>query len=177
FILTCTFYVSSQHFGAMWTGDNHILPPLLPITSFLTIHLLTANVGSFFGNPEPEMLVRWYIVGSFLPFFHAHVHINMKCQEPYLLEELYKSLLRDILRLRHSMLPVWYTAFRETDENGVSILGPQYVMFSEDEAGFGINDWCYIRLSRLLVKPVMQKGAKEVFVYIAEDQVYYDYFT
>jgi hypothetical protein len=44
-------------------------------------------------------------------------------------------------------------------------------MFPEDEAGFGIDDWCYIGSSRLLVKPVMQKGAKEVFVYIAEDQV------
>jgi alpha 1,3-glucosidase len=84
--------------------------------------LLTADVGGFFGNPEPETSVRWYVVGSFLPFFHAQVHIDTKCQEPYLLEELFKSLLRDILRLMHSMLPVWYTAFRETDENGVSIL-------------------------------------------------------
>jgi len=44
-------------------------------------------------------------------------------------------------------------------------------MFPEDEAGFGIDDRCYIGSSRLLAKPVMQKGAKEVFVYIAEDQV------
>ncbi|KAG2133414.1 hypothetical protein BD769DRAFT_1665684 [Suillus cothurnatus] len=44
-------------------------------------------------------------------------------------------------------------------------------MFPEDEAGFGIDDQCYIGSSGLLVKPVMQKGAKEVFVYIAEDQV------
>jgi hypothetical protein len=95
---------------------------LLPITSFLTIHLLTADVGGFFGNPEPEMLVHWYVVGSFSPFFCTHVHIDTKCREPNLLEEPYKSLLRDILRLRHLMLPVWYTAFRETDENGVSIL-------------------------------------------------------
>lgn len=75
------------------------------------------------------------------------------------------------------MLPVWYTAFRETSESGVPILRPQYVMFPGDEAGFGIDDQYYIGSSGLLVKPVTQKGIKEVSVYIAEDQVYYDYFT
>ncbi|KAG1851442.1 glycoside hydrolase family 31 protein [Suillus subalutaceus] len=135
------------------------------------------DVGGFFGNPEPEMLVRWYVVGAFSPFFRAHAHIDTKRREPYLLEEPYKSLLRDILRLRYSMLPVWYTAFRETSESGVPILRPQYMMFPGDEAGFGIDDQYYIGSSGLLVKPVTQKGLKEVSVYIAEDQVYYDYFT
>ena len=35
-----------------------------------------ADVGGFFGNPEPEMLVRWYQVGAFAPFFRAHAHID-----------------------------------------------------------------------------------------------------
>jgi hypothetical protein len=47
---------------------------------------------------------------------------------------------------------------------------PQYVMFPEDEAGFGIDDQYYVGSSGLLVKPVTQKGVKEVSVYIAEDQ-------
>ncbi|KAG1851446.1 family 31 glycoside hydrolase [Suillus subalutaceus] len=117
------------------------------------------------------------MVGAFSPFFRAHAHIDTKRREPYLLAEPYKGLLRDILRLRYSMLPVWYTVFRETSESGVPILWPQYVMFPEDEAGFGIDDQYYIGSSGLLVKPVTQKGVKEVSVYIAEDQVYYDYFT
>lgn len=28
-----------------------------------------ADVGGFFGNPEPELLVRWYQVAAFYPFF------------------------------------------------------------------------------------------------------------
>jgi alpha 1,3-glucosidase len=44
-------------------------------------------------------------------------------------------------------------------------------MFPKDEAGFGIDDQYYIGSSGLLVKPVTQKGVKEVSVYIAEDQV------
>jgi hypothetical protein len=72
--------------------------------SVLIIYLLTADVGGFFGNPELEMLARWYVVGVFSPFFCTHAHINTKHREPYLLEEPYKSLVRDVVRLRYSML-------------------------------------------------------------------------
>lgn len=81
-----------------------------------------ADVGGFFGNPEPDMLVRWYQVGAFAPFFRAHAHIDTKRREPFLLEQPYKGIVRDILRLRYSMLPVWYTAFRETSVTGMPVL-------------------------------------------------------
>lgn len=82
----------------------------------------TADVGGFFGNPEPEMLVRWYQVGAMAPFFRAHAHIDTKRREPYLLDQPYKDIVRDILRLRYTMLPVWYTAFRETTVTGLPVL-------------------------------------------------------
>ena len=81
-----------------------------------------ADVGGFFGNPQPEMLVRWYWVGAFSPFFRAHAHLDSKRREPYLLDEPYKSTVRDILRLRYSLLPVWYTAFHETSVTGLPVL-------------------------------------------------------
>ena len=37
-----------------------------------------ADVGGFFGNPEPELLLRWYQAGAFQPFFRAHAHIDTK---------------------------------------------------------------------------------------------------
>ena len=81
-----------------------------------------ADVGGFFGNPETEMLIRWYQVGIFAPFFRAHAHIDTKRREPYLLDEPYKGMVRDILRLRYSMLPIWYTAFREATVTGIPVL-------------------------------------------------------
>jgi alpha 1,3-glucosidase len=68
------------------------------------------------------MLVRWYWVGAFSPFFRAHAHLDSKRREPYLLDEPYKSTVRNILRLRYSLLPVWYTAFRETSVTGLPVL-------------------------------------------------------
>jgi alpha 1,3-glucosidase len=56
------------------------------------------------------------------PFFRAHAHIDAKRREPYLLEQPYKGMVKDILRLRYAMLPIWYTAFRETSVTGLPIL-------------------------------------------------------
>jgi alpha 1,3-glucosidase len=68
------------------------------------------------------MLVRWYQVGIFNPFLRAHAHIDTKRREPFLLEQPYKGMVKDLLRLRYTMLPVWYTAFRETSVTGVPVL-------------------------------------------------------
>ena len=68
------------------------------------------------------MLVRWYQVGIFAPFFRAHAHIDTKRREPFLLDQPYKGLIKDLLRLRYTFLPMWYTAFRETTVTGMPIL-------------------------------------------------------
>ena len=117
------------------------------------------------------MLVRWYGVGVFSPFMRAHAHIDTKRREPYLLDEPYKSIVRDMLRLRYSMLPVWYTAFREASVTGLPVTRPHYVVFPQDEGGFAIDDQYFIGGSGLLVKPVTTKGATETTVYLPEDQV------
>jgi alpha 1,3-glucosidase len=184
FVLTRSFFAGSQRSGAMWTGDNlgsweHMA---------INVKMVLANglggmtfggsdVGGFFGNPEPEMLVRWYQVGIFAPFFRSHAHIDTKRREPYLLDEPYKGIIKDLLRLRYTHLPIWYTAFRETTVTGMPILRPQFIMFPKDKAGFNLDEQYYIGTSGLLVKPITAKGVTETKVRFAEDQVYYDYFT
>ena len=46
-----------------------------------------ADVGGFFGNPEEELLVRWYQAGAFYPFFRGHAHLDTKRREPWLFGE------------------------------------------------------------------------------------------
>jgi len=86
-------------------------------------------------------------------------------------------MVRDIIKLRYSLLPVWYTAFRETSVTGAPVVRPQFYMFPKDEAGFAIDDQYYIGSSGLLVRPVTTKDATDATVYLGEKQVYYDYFS
>ncbi|KAG7452386.1 alpha-glucosidase [Guyanagaster necrorhizus] len=186
FVLTRSFYAGSQRFGATWTGDNlgtwdHMTAGVQMVLAngIAGMTFAGSDVGGFFGNPDMEMLVRWYQVGIFSPFFRAHAHIDTKRREPFLLDEPHKGMIKDILRLRYSMLPVWYTVFWESSRTGVPVLrhGPHYVMFPKDKEGFEIDDQFFVGSSGLLVKPVTKKDITETTVYLAEDQVYYNYFT
>ncbi|KIY46198.1 glycoside hydrolase family 31 protein [Fistulina hepatica ATCC 64428] len=183
FVLTRSFFAGSQRFGAMWTGDNlgtweHMAVGIKMVLAngLGGFSFAGSDVGGFFGNPEPEMLVRWYQVGAFMPFFRAHAHIDTKRREPYLLDDPYKSIIRDTIRLRYAMLPVWYTAFWKASATGMPVLRPQFVMFPGEKNGFGIDDQFYVGDS-ILVKPVTEEGADETQVYLGEDEHYYDYFT
>ncbi|KAG8844242.1 hypothetical protein FRB91_002752 [Serendipita sp. 411] len=184
FVLSRAFFAGSQRISAIWTGDNMgtwehmaIGVPMVLSNGIAGITFSGADVGGFFGNPGPEMLIRWYQVGAFAPFFRAHAHIDTKRREPFLLEEPYKTIARDIIRLRYSLLPVWYTAFRHSSVSGVPVLRPQYTVFPEDPKGFSLDEQYYLGTSGLLVKPVTAPGVTETTVYLAEAQPYYDYFT
>ncbi|EJD46904.1 alpha-glucosidase [Auricularia subglabra TFB-10046 SS5] len=184
FVLSRAFFAGSQRFGAIWTGDNmgtweHMAVgiPMVLSNGIAGMTFAGADVGGFFGNPDPEMLTRWYQVGAFAPFFRAHAHIDTKRREPYLLDEPYKSIVRNVLRLRYSLLPVWYTAFHTASTRGIPILRPQYVMYPKDAEGFSIDDQYYIGNSGLLVHPVTTPNTNEAKVYLSAAQPYYDYFT
>ncbi|KAF8733635.1 Galactose mutarotase-like, partial [Rhizoctonia solani] len=184
FVLTRSFFAGSQRHGAMWTGDNmgtweHMAVGIrMVLTSNIAgMSFAGADVGGYFGNPPPEMLVRWYQVGAFTPFFRAHAHLDTKRREPYLLADPYKSIVRDVLRLRYTLLPVWYTAFRETSVTGMPVLRPHYVVFPKDKQGFAIDDQYYIGNSGLLVKPITAPGVDKTNVYFAGAQPHYDYQT
>ncbi|KAG8741322.1 hypothetical protein FRC10_002984 [Ceratobasidium sp. 414] len=177
FVLTRSFFAGSQRHGAMWTGDNlgtweHMAVGVKMVLAngIAGMSFAGADVGGFFGNPPPDMLVRWYQVGAFAPFFRAHAHIDTKRREPYLLDEPYREMVRNILKLRYSMLPVWYTAFRETSVTGMPVLRPHYVMFPKDKQGFAIDDQYYIGNSGLLVKPVTDPNVEKIDVYLPEAQ-------
>ncbi|BGP24904.1 alpha 1,3-glucosidase, glycoside hydrolase family 31 protein [Rhodotorula toruloides] len=184
FVLTRAYFAGSQRYGAMWTGDNmgdwpHLAStvPMLLSNNIAGMPFTGSDVGGFFGNPPPEMMTRWHQVGAFSPFFRAHGHIDTKRREVYLFDQPYQGIMRDAIRLRYSLLPVFYTAFYETSKTGIPIMRPQYVVFPQDPKGFALDDQFYLGSSGLLIKPVVEEGVTSQDVYISDDQPYYHYLT
>ncbi|PBP27806.1 glucosidase II alpha subunit [Diplocarpon rosae] len=184
FVLTRSFYAGSQRLGAMWTGDNqaswdHLAAafPMIINNGIAGYPFAGADVGGFFGNPDKDLLTRWYQAGAFYPFFRGHAHIDTRRREPYLAGEPYTGIITQALRLRYALLPAWYTAFHEASVNGTPILRPQYFEYPGDEDGFAIDDQFFVGETGLLAKPVVDKDAKSVDIYLADNEVYYDYFT
>jgi alpha 1,3-glucosidase len=184
FVLTRSFFSGSQRLGAMWTGDNqasweHLAAgfPMIINNGISGFPFAGADVGGFFGNPEKDLLTRWYQAGAFYPFFRGHAHIDTRRREPYLAGEPYTGIITQALRLRYSLLPAWYTAFHEASIDGTPILRPHYFQYPSDEAGFAIDDQFFVGGTGLLAKPVVTQNAESVDIYLPDDEQYYDYFT
>jgi alpha 1,3-glucosidase len=184
FVLTRAFFAGSQRVGAMWTGDNQAawdhLEASIPMVLSQGISgfpFAGADVGGFFGNPEKELLTRWYQTGAFYPFFRGHAHIDARRREPYLAGEPYTTIIGAALRLRYSLLPSWYTAFRQAHVDGTPIIKPMFYTHPSEEGGFAIDDQFFVGNTGLLAKPITQKDRVEVDIWIPDSEVYYDYFT
>jgi mannosyl-oligosaccharide alpha-1,3-glucosidase len=183
FVLTRAFFAGSQRLGAMWTGDNeakwsHLAQafPMILNQGISGFPFAGADVGGFFGNPEKDLLTRWYQAGAFYPFMRGHAHIDTRRREPYLVGEPYTGIITQAIRLRYSLLPAWYTAFHEASVNGTPIIRPHYFVYPGDENGFALDDQFFVGTTGLLAKPVVTEGAQSVDIYIPDDEVYFDYF-
>merc|ERR1719333_1721767 len=80
FVLSRAYFAGSQNWGAIWTGDNKadwghlaISTPMLLTQGIAGLPFSGADVGGFFGNPDSELLVRWYQAGAFQPFIGADI--------------------------------------------------------------------------------------------------------
>ncbi|OZC07253.1 glycosyl hydrolase, family 31 [Onchocerca flexuosa] len=172
FILTRSFFAGSQRTTAVWTGDNtaswqqlKITVPMLLSLSISGIPHVGADVGGFFGNPDEQLLIRWYQVAAFQPFFRSHSHIDTKRREPWLFSDSTKLVIRKAIRTRYSLLPYWYTLFYEHTLTGKPPMRPLWSEFPDDEDAFDEEREWLIGPS-LLVRPVMDPDVQSVSLYL-----------
>uniref|UniRef100_A0A2K5Z3X6 Neutral alpha-glucosidase AB n=1 Tax=Mandrillus leucophaeus TaxID=9568 RepID=A0A2K5Z3X6_MANLE len=181
FVLARAFFAGSQRFGAVWTGDNtaewdhlKISIPMCLSLGLVGLSFCGADVGGFFKNPEPELLVRWYQMGAYQPFFRAHAHLDTGRREPWLLPSQHNDIIRDALGQRYSLLPFWYTLFYQAHREGIPVMRPLWVQYPQDVTTFSIDDQ-YLLGDALLVHPVSDSGAHGVQVYLpGQGEVWYD---
>jgi alpha 1,3-glucosidase len=154
----------------MWTGDNtarweHLRAsvPMLLSSSVAGLSFAGADVGGFFGNPDPELLVRWYAAGSMQPFFRGHSHIDTRRREPWLFGDEVTAQLRALVRARYALLPYWYTLFYEAHTSGMPVMRPLWVEFPAD-ASVLRDEATWLVGSALLVAPVFFPGVNAVDV-------------
>ncbi|XP_075857935.1 neutral alpha-glucosidase AB isoform X1 [Microcebus murinus] len=181
FVLSRAFFAGSQRFGAVWTGDNtaewdhlKISIPMCLSLGLVGLSFCGADVGGFFKNPEPELLVRWYQMGAYQPFFRAHAHLDTGRREPWLLPSQHRDVIRDALGQRYSLLPFWYTVFYQAHREGIPVMRPLWVQYPQDVTTFSIDDQ-FLLGDALLVHPVSDSGAHGVQVYLpGQGEVWYD---
>ncbi|XP_020244729.1 probable glucan 1,3-alpha-glucosidase, partial [Asparagus officinalis] len=180
FVLSRAFFAGSQRYGAVWTGDNsadwdHLKAsvPMVLTLGLTGISFSGADVGGFFGNVETDLLVRWYQLGAYYPFFRAHAHHDTRRREPWLFGEKNTALMREAIHIRYSLLPYYYTLFREASLSGIPIMRPLWLEFPDDKETFNNGDAFMVGPS-ILVQGIYQEGQKSVSVYLPGKESWYN---
>lgn len=172
FALTRSFFAGSQKYAAVWTGDNSAkwshLREVVPMTLSLNMAGMVhsgADVGGFFGNPSAELLIRWYQVAAYLPFFRSHAEIRADRREPWLYGEEPARIMRNAVLERYALLPYWYTLFYEAHANSTPVARPLWFEYPGEAAALRADDE-FLLGKDILVRPVLHKGAKTAKVYL-----------
>lgn len=179
FVLSRAFFAGSQRFGAIWTGDNAaewshlaVSVPMVLSISVAGMPFVGADVGGFFGNPSPELLVRWYQLGTYYPFFRGHAHHETQRREPWLMGEPHTSHIRAALRERYALLPYIYTLFAQSagytagrERLGTPVALPLWAEFPSDAGATGIGNQLLLG-PHLLVCPALAADLLNVDCYL-----------
>lgn len=183
FVLSRAFYSGTQRVGPIWTGDNFaqwshlkVSIPMLLALSVAGLPNVGADVGGFFGNPDAELLTRWYQVGAFYPFFRGHAHLETQRREPWLFGDETTSRIREAIQQRYAMLPYIYTLFREANVSGDPVLRPLWYEFPANKDTFAVEEE-FMLGPALLVRPVLQAGQTSQDTLLPRNTRWYDAFS
>jgi alpha-D-xyloside xylohydrolase len=141
-------------------------PPLIdPSTARENVH----NYDDY-----PELYVRWFEYGAFLPTMRTHgtrLH-----NEVWSYGTQAGPILEKYLKLRYSLMPYLYSLGWFTHETGAPFMRALFMDFGKDEKVLGITDE-YMFGPAILVAPVVQQGATTREVYLPEGTDWYNFWT
>lgn len=182
FVLSRAFFAGTQRVGPIWTGDNAAdwdhLRVSVPMTLTLGLTGLTwsgADVGGFFGNPDAELMTRWYQLGIYYPFFRGHAHLDTKRREPWTFGGEHTARIRDAIRRRYQLMPYLYTLFEAANREGSPVARPLWYEFPDDPSAYAREDALMLGPA-ILVHPVLHPGAETVRVSLPAG-LWYDFDT
>jgi alpha 1,3-glucosidase len=176
FVLSRAFFAGTQRIGAIWTGDNgadwdhlEVSVPMLLTIGVTGLPFSGADVGGFFGNPDAELMTRWYQLGAFYPFFRGHAHLESKRREPWLFGEETTGHIREAIRRRYRMLPYIYTLFLHANVSGSPVMRPLWYEFPQD-ANLVNEDKVFMLGNAIAVAPVLAQGETSVRVVLPQEE-------
>lgn len=109
------------------------------------------DIGGFEGVPSPALFKRWLAFGLFSS--HSRLHGSESYRVPWAFDEESVEVCRDLLRVRHTLLPYLWNAAVEAHETGAPLMRPMFLAFPGDRTCAPL-DRQYMLGPDVLVAPV-----------------------
>lgn len=88
-----------------------------------------ADIPGFFGEPDDDLYIMFYQLGTFYPFMRAHGHLDMLNREPFLQSQPVQKVIKASLKLRYDLIHYMYTYQYLASTEGLPILRPIWMEF------------------------------------------------
>jgi alpha-glucosidase len=164
FLFSRSGWAGMQRYGGTWSGDVATSWPGLRASLALVLGLGLCgvpysgpDVGGFDGSPSPELYLRWYQLGAYLPLFRTHAAIDAGRREPWEFGPETLEHARSALAGRERLRPYFVTLAQLARLTGAPYARPLWWGAPEDRALRDCED-AFLLGDALLVAPVLVPG-------------------
>lgn len=178
FVLTRSAYAGIQRYAAVWLGDNsswwdHLKRsiPMLLNMGLSGVPFCGVDIGGFDYDCTPELLIRWYEVGIFYPFFRNHCSMMGASQEPWVFTPEVEEYCRKLIATRYKLIPYIQRLFYEHTRTGAPLMRPLCWHYPQDEFAAEIEDQ-FMFGEDIMVAPILSRGHTMRNVYFPQGQWY-----
>ncbi|MGW7419601.1 glycoside hydrolase family 31 protein [Streptomyces sp. NPDC054813] len=165
FLFSRAGWAGMQRYGGTWSGDVATGWPGLRASLSLVLGLGLCgvpysgpDVGGFDGSPSPELFLRWFQLGAYLPLFRTHASMRAGRREPWEFGAEVLEHARVALLERRRLLPYFVTLAHLARRTGAPYVRPLWWGAPEDRALRDCED-AFLLGDSLLVAPVLGPGA------------------
>lgn len=157
--------IGSHRFPLGFSGDTFISWTSLRFQPYFTANATNAGYtwwshdigGHCMGRKDDELYLRWVQFGLYSPIMRLHsTNKEFAGKEPWKYRYDVRELTKDVLRLRHRMIPYVYSMNYRTYHEGIALIEPMYYRYPEEENAYRVPNQYYFG-SELIVAPITRR--------------------
>ncbi|SCF66127.1 glycoside hydrolase family 31 protein [Streptomyces sp. Cmuel-A718b] len=166
FLFSRSGWAGMQRYGGTWSGDVSTGWDGLRASLSLVVGLGLCgvpysgpDVGGFDGFPSPELYLRWFQLGAYLPLFRTHSAIDAGRREPWEFGPEVLEHARAALVERERLRPYFVSLSQVARLTGAPYVRPVWWGAPGDRALRECED-AFLLGDALLVAPVLEPGVR-----------------
>ncbi|MEV5432456.1 glycoside hydrolase family 31 protein [Streptomyces sp. NPDC052701] len=178
FLLSRSGWAGVQRYGGTWSGGAATGWPGLRASLALVLGLGLCgvpysgpDVGGFDGDPSPELYLRWFQLGAYLPLFRTHAGPRAGRREPWEFGPEVLEHARGALLERRRLQPYFMTLAHLARRTGAPYVRPLWWSAPEERALRDCED-AFLLGDCLLVAPVLEPGVERRAVRVPRGRWY-----